>query len=369
MKNASRWLILGVLLAACGDAQPAKSAAEMPEVISQDGKGDWRTAAFTDFRGTIRLNDTLVDYYDGSGEFMYQGYELALEAGDIVEIRANAVTRDFDAVAGLYGPQRPSGAWGNLVASNDDSAEGGTYNSLIRFEAARAGNYLVIVRDYGFQGGDFALSATCAGGTCAENACAPVVCEEYCPYGRQTDHEGCETCMCNPAPSCQWTNPAPWVRCAGVETYAQNPVDGTCCTYPSPCNVPEGYEVFATEGECKGVAAEGDACSMYGLPCADGLECQYQCPDGSNDPNCNLGINPTGVCVASVPPQGTECQVDSDCVVSGCSGQICAAESRITTCEYRPEYACYGEPTTSCGCNNGTCGWDQTEALANCLAQ
>lgn len=367
--NSLKWLVLGVVLSACGDVQPAKSKAELPGTVSQDGKGDWRTAAYTDFRGSVRVNDTVVDFYDGDSTYLYNGYEIALEAGDIVEIKVGALSRGFDAVAGLYGPQRPSGAWGNLVASNDDSANGGTYDSLIRFEAPKTGNYLVIARDYSFTSGDFFVAAECAGGTCAESQCSNVMCEMYCPYGFQLDHEGCEVCSCNPAPSCQWVNPAPWVRCAGIETYAKNPVDGTCCTYPSPCNVPDGYEVFETEGECKGVAREGDPCSMYALPCADGLECEYHCPDGSNDPNCNLGFNPTGICVVPQPVVTGECTTDADCVTTGCSGQICAAEHRVSTCEWREEYACYRQPTTSCGCNNGTCGWAQTDELANCLAQ
>lgn len=56
------------------------------------------------------------------------------------------------------------------------------------------------------------------------------------------------------------------------------------------------------------------------------------------------------------------------CFVGGCSGQVCSdRDDVITTCEYRPEYACYQDAT----CEeqfDGTCGWTETEALAACLA-
>ena len=360
-------LLLGMVAAAgCGESGPSKTSAELPNQVGEPGKGDWRTNAYTDFRGEVRVDDTFVDTYQPAGAALYQGYTLELEEGDIVDIRVAGLSSGFDAVAGLYGPQRRSGAWGNLIAANDDAPEGGTLNSHISFEAAKTGKYLVIVRDYSFEDGDFSLSVSCAGGTCEANQCKPLVCEEYCEFGHQLDYLGCEQCSCNPAPSCQWNNPPPYVRCAGIETYGKNPVDGTCCQYPSPCYIPEGYEHFATEGACLGLAAEGEGCSLYGTQCQNGLECQFVCPDGSTDGNCNLGINPTGTCVATAP--AAECQTDADCVVTGCSGQMCAPEARFSTCEYRPEYACYGEPTTSCGCNNGSCGWDQTDALTACLA-
>jgi len=50
------------------------------------------------------------------------------------------------------------------------------------------------------------------------------------------------------------------------------------------------------------------------------------------------------------------CRDDSDCVVSGCSREVCAAESVVTTCEAIPT------PTRdlgcrACACVEGTCRW------------
>src|SRR3989338_2363502 len=71
------------------------------------------------------------------------------------------------------------------------------------------------------------------------------------------------------------------------------------------------------------------------------------------------------------PPQANdsaECSTDADCATAGCSGELCAkaedVEGIITTCEYREEYACLKQ--TSCGCNEGKCGWKETAEYAKC---
>ena len=69
-------------------------------------------------------------------------------------------------------------------------------------------------------------------------------------------------------------------------------------------------------------------------------------------------------------PAGSECKTDADCVTAGCSSQLCVPKSLsdiITTCEYRPEYDCL--PLSSCGCNDGTCGWDENQDYLNCLGE
>ena len=63
-----------------------------------------------------------------------------------------------------------------------------------------------------------------------------------------------------------------------------------------------------------------------------------------------------------------ECSSDSDCVKGGCSGTICQSKDSdpiFTTCEYSPEYACYRE--INCGCVNGKCSWDKTDAFDQCV--
>jgi eight-cysteine-cluster-containing protein len=56
------------------------------------------------------------------------------------------------------------------------------------------------------------------------------------------------------------------------------------------------------------------------------------------------------------------------CFTGGCSGQICSdKQGVISTCEYKPEYACF--KTASCERQvDGACGWTQTDELQACLA-
>ncbi len=55
------------------------------------------------------------------------------------------------------------------------------------------------------------------------------------------------------------------------------------------------------------------------------------------------------------------------CFVGGCSGQICSEnEGAISTCEFRPEYACYRDATCEPQAD-GECGWTETEELTSCL--
>jgi eight-cysteine-cluster-containing protein len=54
------------------------------------------------------------------------------------------------------------------------------------------------------------------------------------------------------------------------------------------------------------------------------------------------------------------------CFKTGCSGQVCADEEVVTTCEYRPEYECY--KTAKCERQaNGNCGFTDTPELRRCL--
>ena len=54
------------------------------------------------------------------------------------------------------------------------------------------------------------------------------------------------------------------------------------------------------------------------------------------------------------------------CFKTGCSGQVCADEEVITTCEYRQEYDCY--KTAKCERQaNGKCGFTDTPELRRCL--
>jgi hypothetical protein len=72
------------------------------------------------------------------------------------------------------------------------------------------------------------------------------------------------------------------------------------------------------------------------------------------------------VCIAN-PPAPPPPPPAAACVTSGCSGQVCADHGVITTCLWRPEYACYHTATCERQAD-GACGWTSTAALTSCLA-
>lgn len=56
----------------------------------------------------------------------------------------------------------------------------------------------------------------------------------------------------------------------------------------------------------------------------------------------------------------------SDCIRTGCTGQICSDQEVVTSCEFLPEYICY--LTARCERQpDGNCGWTPTEELRDCL--
>jgi len=58
------------------------------------------------------------------------------------------------------------------------------------------------------------------------------------------------------------------------------------------------------------------------------------------------------------------------CITTGCSGTVCTeagGDDMMTTCEFKPEYACYRDAECRMQ-DSGKCGWTQSDALTACLA-
>jgi eight-cysteine-cluster-containing protein len=244
-----------------------------------------------------------------------------------------------------------------------------------------------------------------------------VECNEPCVDGETRDAgDGCNTCMCSDGEwlctlaECAPVCPEPVTyegACVDQVVYVRGEDDATCCEMPDPCSVPEGLKTYNTLKECQAgeptcpepADFSGDCAQVitYGRS-ADGLCCEYpnpcsvpagveayptlaECEAGPN--TCTEGdIRPAGdgcntcTCQADgswacteIACQPGACQTDDDCVVTGCSGQLCEAAPTASTCEFLPQYACYRDEITTCGCNDGVCGWAQTEALAACLGE
>jgi hypothetical protein len=141
--------------------------------------------------------------------------------------------------------------------------------------------------------------------------------------------------------------------------------------------------------------ASGQACGSRGLgACAAGLDCVHPIGAlcGRADAPGTCRVRPAGcpknlaqVCGCDGTTYGNEClanllgvSVDyngrcaapapAPCYVGGCSAQLCTDDpGRVSTCEWREQYACYR--TAKCERQgNGTCGWTNTPALAACIA-
>jgi hypothetical protein len=105
--------------------------------------------------------------------------------------------------------------------------------------------------------------------------------------------------------------------------------------------------------------------------CAPGMVCNEAArscePAGPPEPFC-----PTALCAP-----GTTCNEATNacepvepapCVVTGCSGQVCAGAPVATTCEWRPEYGCFAAFGACERDGAGACGWRATAELDGCLA-
>lgn len=94
-------------------------------------------------------------------------------------------------------------------------------------------------------------------------------------------------------------------------------------------------------------AGTSNPCAL--VLCGGNTVCVVQ-PDGS--PRC---VNPPA------PDAGRPC------MKTGCSGTVCSDEPVITTCEFRPIYACYQTAICERNSQSGACGFRQTPELVECL--
>lgn len=92
-----------------------------------------------------------------------------------------------------------------------------------------------------------------------------------------------------------------------------------------------------------------DSSTCANVRCGAGTHCEMKGINGGALP----------ICINNAPLAA--------CGKGGCSGQVCADHSVITTCEFRPEYACF--KAAKCERQqDGQCGFTTTAALTACLA-
>ena len=100
-----------------------------------------------------------------------------------------------------------------------------------------------------------------------------------------------------------------------------------------------------------------EECAAAGYSVMESYPRQCRAPDGT------LYTEETGNDDGEVKAVAT-----GGCFIGGCSSQICSdVPDAVSTCEYRSEYACYGN--ARCGRQaNGECGWIETPELLQCLS-
>jgi hypothetical protein len=87
--------------------------------------------------------------------------------------------------------------------------------------------------------------------------------------------------------------------------------------------------------------------------------------------NCLNEIDPPvgGVYCAIVSPRPRPSVTPGSCVKAGCSNELCVDSANgpiASTCEYRPEYACYQQAACERQ-SNGQCGFTISDSVAQCI--
>jgi len=104
----------------------------------------------------------------------------------------------------------------------------------------------------------------------------------------------------------------------------------------------------------------GEACGS--VTCGSGEVC---C-----NPSCGICTAPGDACIMLAcgdPPPPPPPPTLPACQKRGCSGEMCTDLDLASTCEWRPEFACYATATCERQ-ENGQCGFTKTPAFDACLA-
>jgi len=192
------------------------------------------------------------------------------------------------------------------------------------------------------------VNGACYGPCVEPEACEPIYCaDDYaCPYGFACELTG--------------VGPDDWDGLYAGVCVPRPPVPPTC----DDIECPEGEHC-----EMEPVWCITEPCLPVLACVPDKVDCDLShaicdlippiCPEG-------LVLSVIGACYGPcVEPEACE---PRECIVSGCSGQVCAEEEIMTTCEWLPEYACFADAACERQ-DNGYCGWTMTDELAGCLRE
>lgn len=191
----------------------------------------------------------------------------------------------------------------------------------------------------------------------------------------------------------------PGVRCAKFPCTL--PETGTWSTFKSAGNLklrvrPQGHPtrsyLASKANDQLTLGRFGDTTVLFQLGvttcanvrCTSGTHCEMKSIHGGQVPACVEDHPPVASCADTRCAPGTHCEMKgmnggraipvcvqdpppAPCVKTGCSSQICADRDMVTTCDWKPDYACYQAATCERQAD-GACGFTQTASLTQCLA-
>lgn len=341
MRKPLSLLLLSLVIATGCTQSPAgeKSGNIENEILGADlADSDSPADSFTRrvaIQGAIGFGETVEGHYASGG---YAGWTLTASAGARLAIDAMA-TDHSDTVIALYGPMTASTWTGNRpIAVNDDFH--GSTNSHIDHRVTRAGTYLVIVREYWGDGGNFNLTLACSGAECRQECGAA----DQCPTGSD-----CHRVFCIRAPCPSYCQPA-------TVHHAGDTCEASLCG-----SAPRIATLMCDDGSTGGFTGN----CLYN---ADATTCSWEirsCPT-SCPPNTRLCIQGShydgtpGVC-ACVPDAAVSCggrSGDTCAANQFCSftdAAICGRADATGVCTARPQ-VCPQFILQVCGCNGVTYG-------------
>jgi hypothetical protein len=170
----------------------------------------------------------------------------------------------------------------------------------------------------------------CPNGICLPPPeCPPVACDVWCEYGHQTDERGCATCACNPPPTecppvlcdvyCEFghqrdeagcelcaCNPPPYETCWTDDECGDGRVCDTSVCHSACMGEPGGDEACPAVcvGECRAIPEPPTGCHAD-ADCAPGEHCELPVCiwDDPSAPCPDLGV-----CIAEEPPPPPPCE-------------------------------------------------------------
>jgi hypothetical protein len=336
-RNTVSLLLLSLVVAVgCVQSPAGAKSGDVEGAIANEALADSDTPAdgYTRrvaIQGSIGFGESVDGHYASGG---YAGWVFTATAGARLSIDAMA-SDGTDTVIALYGPQTSSSWTGARPLATNDDYHGST-NSHIDHRVTRAGTYLVIVREYWNDAGNFTLTLACAGTECRQE------CGTACPTGSECHRV---ECIRAPCPS----------YCAPIAVHHE----GDACD-PSLCGIaPRIVTLMCDDGSTGGFTGN----CLYD---ADATTCHWEirsCPPASCPPNTLLCVRgyhydgTPGVC-ACVPDAvgcgarlGDTCAADQFC--SFTASAMCGRADATGTCTTRPEI-CNDLYQPVCGCDGVT---------------